>query len=249
MPDERDGDELFEDLDKFFAPIRDVDWDDDDEPQGRQPSEEHVEVQTTIAEDPADAPATLPPIDPTPEPADEDVVEFEIAPITVDEELDAEAAAPEDAPAAPAADLASLFEDDDPVAAAAVEEVVEVSFEDAPSEDDLEAAAQHFTADPDEHVRDRADRHRGGRGVRPARRPRRADDVEEDILADLHESAGPAADRRGGRRGHDGTLVARRRRGRGGCRGGPPWERRGPRRPRRVPDRARPRRSSRSGRS
>ena len=27
MADKRDGDELFEDLDKFFAPIQDVDWD------------------------------------------------------------------------------------------------------------------------------------------------------------------------------------------------------------------------------
>ena len=25
--DKRDGDDLFEDLDKFFAPIKDVDWD------------------------------------------------------------------------------------------------------------------------------------------------------------------------------------------------------------------------------
>ena len=30
--DERGGDELFEDLDKFFAPIRDVDWDEPEEP-------------------------------------------------------------------------------------------------------------------------------------------------------------------------------------------------------------------------
>ena len=186
MPDERDGDELFEDLDKFFAPIRDVDWDDDDEPQGRQPSEEHVEVQTTTAEGPSDAPATLPPIDPAPEPADED---FEIAPITVDDELDAGSAPAEDAPAAPAADLASLFEDDDQVADAPVEEVVEVSFDDAPSEDDLEAAAQHFAADPTtyetapiEIVEDEGSDLLADLG---------ADDVEEDILADLHDPQEP----------------------------------------------------------
>ena len=84
MPDERDGDELFEDLDRFFAPIRDVDWDDDDEPQGHQPSEEHVEVQPGVVDEP-ESTATLPPIDP-PAAADEDDA-FEIAPITVDEEL------------------------------------------------------------------------------------------------------------------------------------------------------------------
>ncbi len=44
--DERSGDDLFEDLDKFFAPIKDVDW---DEPGGEQagttPQEEHVAVR------------------------------------------------------------------------------------------------------------------------------------------------------------------------------------------------------------
>ena len=44
--DERDGDELFEDLDKFFAPIRDVDWDEPDEPAATAPAEEHVAVRT-----------------------------------------------------------------------------------------------------------------------------------------------------------------------------------------------------------
>lgn len=44
--DKRDGDDLFEDLDKFFAPIKDVEW---DEPAGEGardlPSEEHVAVR------------------------------------------------------------------------------------------------------------------------------------------------------------------------------------------------------------
>ena len=44
MADKRDGEELFEDLDKFFAPIRDVDWDEDDPPAPVVPAEEHVEV-------------------------------------------------------------------------------------------------------------------------------------------------------------------------------------------------------------
>ena len=46
--DERDGgDDLFEDLDKFFAPIKDVDWDEPATQRGaRDPSEEHVAVRT-----------------------------------------------------------------------------------------------------------------------------------------------------------------------------------------------------------
>ncbi len=44
--DKRDGDDLFEDLDKFFAPIKDVDWDEPAEPGvSAAPSEEHVSVQ------------------------------------------------------------------------------------------------------------------------------------------------------------------------------------------------------------
>ena len=43
--DKRDGDDLFEDLDKFFAPIKDVDWDEPgDTPAEQIPQEEHVAV-------------------------------------------------------------------------------------------------------------------------------------------------------------------------------------------------------------
>src|SRR6266576_5009689 len=44
--DKGDGEDLFEDLDKFFAPIRDVDWDEPEEPTGSTPHESHVEVRT-----------------------------------------------------------------------------------------------------------------------------------------------------------------------------------------------------------
>ncbi len=54
--DERNGDDLFEDLDKFFAPIKDVDW---EEPAstggGEPPSEEHVSVRSEPSEAPASA--------------------------------------------------------------------------------------------------------------------------------------------------------------------------------------------------
>ena len=60
MPDEKNGDELFEDLDKFFAPIRDVDWDEPEEPAAVTPAEEHVSVRTEHAP-PAEPPQAEPP--------------------------------------------------------------------------------------------------------------------------------------------------------------------------------------------
>ncbi len=49
MPDdERESDDLFEDLDKFFAPIKDVEWDESEEPAppAETPGEEHVVVRS-----------------------------------------------------------------------------------------------------------------------------------------------------------------------------------------------------------
>jgi len=45
--DERESDDLFEDLDKFFAPIKDVEWDEPEEaePPSEKPAEEHVTVR------------------------------------------------------------------------------------------------------------------------------------------------------------------------------------------------------------
>jgi phosphatidate cytidylyltransferase len=46
--DERESDDLFEDLDKFFAPIKDVEWDEPEvtAPPGEAPGEEHVSVRS-----------------------------------------------------------------------------------------------------------------------------------------------------------------------------------------------------------
>ena len=44
--DKPGGDDLFEDLDKFFAPIRDVDWESEESPPTSDtPHEEHVAVR------------------------------------------------------------------------------------------------------------------------------------------------------------------------------------------------------------
>ncbi len=64
--DKRDGDDLFEDLDKFFAPIKDVDWDEPVEPGvSTAPSEEHVSVQAAPPgrDFPPDEPADPSPVD------------------------------------------------------------------------------------------------------------------------------------------------------------------------------------------
>ena len=56
--DKRDGDDLFEDLDKFFAPIKDVEWDEPASAGARATSsEEHVSVR-------ADETASMPPAEP-----------------------------------------------------------------------------------------------------------------------------------------------------------------------------------------
>ena len=46
MPDERESDDLFEDLDKFFAPIKDVEWDEPEQPaRVEDADDEHVSVR------------------------------------------------------------------------------------------------------------------------------------------------------------------------------------------------------------
>jgi phosphatidate cytidylyltransferase len=63
--DKRDGDDLFEDLDKFFAPVKDVEWDEPASAGAREtPSEEHVSVRP-------DEPAATPPEAPSPPSADD----------------------------------------------------------------------------------------------------------------------------------------------------------------------------------
>jgi len=64
--DKPGGDDLFEDLDKFFAPIRDVDWGSEDAaPTPDSPQEEHVAVRPSdadpivIAEEPETAAAPV----------------------------------------------------------------------------------------------------------------------------------------------------------------------------------------------
>jgi phosphatidate cytidylyltransferase len=101
---ERDGDDLFEDLDKFFAPIKDVEWEEPASAGAREtPSEEHVSVR---ADEPGPPAAPAPPSTevvaegPTEEPLEGDEIDDEdwydttvletIEGIGVDEEIDDE---------------------------------------------------------------------------------------------------------------------------------------------------------------
>jgi phosphatidate cytidylyltransferase len=58
VPDERESDDLFEDLDKFFAPIKDVEWEERQEPTPSEPPEEEdVNVRSS------EPVVTVPPVD------------------------------------------------------------------------------------------------------------------------------------------------------------------------------------------
>jgi len=148
VPNDKGDDELFEDLDKFFAPIRDVDWDEPDEAATQAPQEAHVEVRAEPSERSPEPTGELPavaaeepdagdawydsgalaPIDellgePEPVAVDDDVV------LVVDEDDDLR----EDA-----VGQHGLFEDDD-------DDDADGFVSDAPSDEDLEAAAAHFS--------------------------------------------------------------------------------------------------------
>ena len=243
--DKRDGgDDLFEDLDKFFAPIKDVDWDEPASAGAREtPSEEHVAVHAAEDEPPA-APtpaeheddedewydtSVIEPIQGLSEDlfvdeasGDEVEVEVEVedmeaaepepdapqADLSVDEE-EAEADAADEGPtidellaeeaeagAEDAEDLDTvtaewtLDQDDEPVVAAPAAPLPSFldeseSAAEVPSDEDLEAAAEHFAGSV-----------RGVEEPAPAAAASGADlmedlgadEVEQDILSDLGAS-------------------------------------------------------------
>jgi phosphatidate cytidylyltransferase len=192
--DER-GDELFEDLDKFFAPIRDVDWDEPDEPASQTPAEEHVAVRTEPAGTvrvPDEPEATVPGEEAwydtgQLEEIDEAVGEpvHETAAPGIDE--DAVEVAPTESIADPTLALNAMDLANEP------EVVVR-----APSDEALEAAADHFATSlprdetyPTEPV---------GVVITPTQEEPAdedilaqlgADDVEEELLSDLEEQPAP----------------------------------------------------------
>lgn len=183
--DKQNGDDLFEDLDKFFAPIKDVDWDEPSSPATREPStEEHVSVH---ASEPAstDLPASAPDEPPTRtqdpgvETEDEDESWYDTSVMDSIEALDepevvevlVEEPQQED-------DQADLFADE-PGPAASVELPLPEPVH-APSEADLEAAAEHFAGS----IRDDEGEPAGAEVLAQGD----AEGVERDILSDLEDT-------------------------------------------------------------
>src|SRR3954454_11558395 len=156
MPDDKNGEELFEDLDKFFAPIRDVDWDEPEEPAAVTPSEEHVWVRTEEAPM-AELPGTEAEPEPEPEPvpaptpaADGDEAWHDTGQLEQIDEILGEPEQPEvvmlgevgesseDPTASEPQQVRSVWEE--PPGAYEQQDVVVR----APSDEELQAAAEHF---------------------------------------------------------------------------------------------------------
>ncbi|MEP6757765.1 MAG: phosphatidate cytidylyltransferase [Actinomycetota bacterium] len=195
--DERGGDELFEDLDKFFAPIRDVDWDESDEPAVTVPAEEHVAVRTEST-----SPMQLPDDEPeAPRASDEgdedawyDTGQLE----EIDEILgERPADATEDVIAVE--DYVEVQEpvvatpEADPTVAFDAIEAADVVVR-APSEQELEAAAEHFAgslARDETYPTEPVDV--VGREPRPndLLSDLGADDVEDELLSDMQDTSAP----------------------------------------------------------
>ena len=151
--DKRDGsDDLFEDLDKFFAPIQDVDWPEAEEPERPNPpavAEEHVAVHVEPA-------ATRPEPAPDPDPDPDPVIVTTDDPASYDtgvlETFDVPAAPAVPAtPTQPDAAQGNLLDEehDDGWPTDEVDEPVVIAdaaagILDEPTPADLEAAAEHF---------------------------------------------------------------------------------------------------------
>jgi len=158
---EKEKDDLFEDLDRFFAPIQDVDWPEPSEPAGSATREAEEEAERPRAEAAGEAAGS-----------DE-----------VPAEAPAEEPLPAEAPAEAAAEVAggpSAASELGGEAAGLPGEAEEAAglTEEAPTEEDLEAAAEHF-----------AESLRLEGTVEPGEEPASPEQVEQRLLADLGRPA------------------------------------------------------------
>jgi hypothetical protein len=147
--DKGDGEDLFEDLDKFFAPIRDVDWDEPEESTERAPQEAHVEVRS---EEPAEATQELIQTEMPPGGSEEDAVGGEPDDAWYEsgalEPIDAILGeTPDDAgePDVIVVDASAYGEGTSEPEGEVFEPAETSALEGEPSEEDLEAAAAHFS--------------------------------------------------------------------------------------------------------
>jgi phosphatidate cytidylyltransferase len=201
MPDEKNGDELFEDLDKFFAPIRDVDWDEPEEPAAVTPSEEHVSVRTeqpmaeiSMPDEPATAPSP-------PAAQDDDEAWHDTGQLEQIDEILGEPEQPEVVMLGevdePEGDLAGATETqqmrsvwEEPPSAYEGEDVVVR----APSEDELQAAAEHFAGSigrEETYPTEPVDVFAGESRDEDLLSELGAEEVEEELLSDIDETTAP----------------------------------------------------------
>ncbi|HWO70727.1 MAG TPA: phosphatidate cytidylyltransferase [Actinomycetota bacterium] len=222
---EKEKEDLFEDLDRFFAPIQDVDWPEPAEPARTGVGEAEGEPERP-REEAEEEGAAAPPGEPARFAAEEPVPAEEPARFAAEEEAPAEEPVPSEVPAeeplpaeeptrawgpgtpeepaevraeaTPAEELAATRE----VAAAGGPEAPEPAGtaqppEEPPTEEDLEAAAEHF-----------AESLRMEEAREPGEAPGSPQEVEQRLLADLER---PAAEPRTVKVGPEGL-------------GGPSWQ-------------------------
>jgi phosphatidate cytidylyltransferase len=184
--DERDGDDLFEDLDKFFAPIKEVDW---DEPEETAPAAEVEEEHVTVrgeAEEVVTVPSAGEGTEPAGELEDEDEDDgdwYDTASLEPVGQALGGTSEPEDAMGSPSgpAQLAPDADEDDAELFGQPAAEDEWPLEDEadagarPSDEELEEAAAHFSApaEPEES------------GV-----PQRVVQIDEESAGDLLEELG-----------------------------------------------------------
>jgi phosphatidate cytidylyltransferase len=196
--DKREGDELFEDLDKFFAPIRDVDWDEPEEESPGSAPEEHVAVRSPeVASTPEPAPPSLP------DETESDEAWFdtgELEPVSADADEDIEDDVFAESPAEAtqvigAEDIEAPYEPPVQTEQSSIFAPREPEGVESPTNEDLEAAAEHFAdsirdetyaTEPVDVFADEDD----DRGTTIGDLlSDEADEVEEDLLAEMREPA------------------------------------------------------------
>ena len=208
--DKPGGDDLFEDLDKFFAPIRDVDWESEEStPASDPPQEEHVAVRPSaeepivIADEPDEPDVAIgaPPAAIDDEDDDDSWYDTSVLePIDElmgeameDEDLGDEVVAADEAPASEI-DQGGLFD----VPEASAGGLDDPTDDETPSAEDIEAAAEHFSGSiqADDALEDEPGEEvvsvtsESGATADDLFADIHSDEVEDDILSDLDEDDG-----------------------------------------------------------
>ena len=191
MTDEKPGDELFEDLDKFFAPIRDVDWDEPEDAPRVDPSEEHVAVRTEPEEptEPAAAEAEAP-VD------EDDEAWYDTGQMEQIDEILGEPERDDTTEVVTLGEVEAMGVDDEGAGWSEprpVDETEDVVVR-APSEEELQAAAEHFAGslERDEtYPTEPVDVFAGAEQPNDLLSELGAEDVEEELLSDMEERSAP----------------------------------------------------------